>query len=291
MVPVLSRDELGQLAEEFNAMARQLRITGRPTMPACSGAQRTSQATIDSFPDPVLVVDPEGRVEMANPAAQQLFGIAARPNEAQPDVVWQPPEGLRAAAPGGPAEPADLPAARVRPRPSSFASAARTIAFCRAVLPIRDPFGHTLGAAVLLQDVTRFRLLDQVKSDLVATVSHELKTPLTSVRLALHLLLEETVGPLTPKQTELLLDARDNAERCWRWSTTCSTWPDWSEGRATSTCGRSSRPVCWTQPPRLFAPGRRQGRRVVVKVPKTCRTLPPTCAGSDTPWRTCWTMP
>jgi signal transduction histidine kinase len=81
------------------------------------------------------------------------------------------------------------------------------------VLPIRDPFGLTLGAAVLLEDVTRFRLLDQVKGDLVATASHELKTPLTSVRLALHLLLEETVGPLTPKQTELLLDARDNAER------------------------------------------------------------------------------
>jgi signal transduction histidine kinase len=48
---------------------------------------------------------------------------------------------------------------------------------------------------------------------LVATVSHELKTPLTSVRLVLHLLLEETVGPLTPKQIELLLDARENAER------------------------------------------------------------------------------
>ena len=65
----------------------------------------------------------------------------------------------------------------------------------------------------MLNDVTRFRLLDQFKSDLVATVSHELKTPLTAVRLAVHVLLEETVGPLTPKQTELLVDARDNAER------------------------------------------------------------------------------
>jgi len=61
--------------------------------------------------------------------------------------------------------------------------------------------------------VTRFRMLDQFKTDLVATVSHELKTPLTSVRLAVHVLLEEAVGPLTPKQTELLVDARDNAER------------------------------------------------------------------------------
>jgi signal transduction histidine kinase len=66
---------------------------------------------------------------------------------------------------------------------------------------------------VLLEDVTRFRLLDEVKSNLVATVSHELKTPLTSIRLVLHLLLEESAGPLAPKQTELLVDARDNAER------------------------------------------------------------------------------
>jgi signal transduction histidine kinase len=65
----------------------------------------------------------------------------------------------------------------------------------------------------VLQDVTRLRLLDEVKSNLVATASHELKTPLTGIRLAVHLLLEETVGPLTPKQTELLLDARDNSER------------------------------------------------------------------------------
>ena len=66
---------------------------------------------------------------------------------------------------------------------------------------------------MLLEDVTRFRLLDEVKSNLVATVSHELKTPLTSIRLVLHLLLEESVGPLVPKQMELLVDARDNAER------------------------------------------------------------------------------
>jgi signal transduction histidine kinase len=87
----------------------------------------------------------------------------------------------------------------------------------RAILPrilaIRDPYGNARGAAILLQDVTRLRLLDQVKSNLLATASHELKTPLTSIRLAVHLLLEEQVGPLTPKQTELLLDARENSER------------------------------------------------------------------------------
>ncbi len=48
---------------------------------------------------------------------------------------------------------------------------------------------------------------------MVSTVSHELKTPLTSVQMAIHLLLEEVVGPLTPKQVELLLAARQDSDR------------------------------------------------------------------------------
>ena len=48
---------------------------------------------------------------------------------------------------------------------------------------------------------------------MVSTVSHELKTPLTSVQMAIHLLLEELVGPLNPKQVELLLAARQDSER------------------------------------------------------------------------------
>jgi signal transduction histidine kinase len=222
VVPVLSRDEVGQLAEAFNVMARQLRYYRQTDYSRLLRAQRTSQATIDSFPDPVLVVDPEGRVELANPAAQRLFGVssAAPPDPAAGknadregvSVPWQPPGPLR--------EPLRDAISNQRPYlPEEFDRAVplrvdgQERSFLPRLLPIRDPYGSTLGAAVLLEDVTRFRLLDQVKSDLVATASHELKTPLTSIRLALHVLLEEAVGPLTPKQTELLLDARDSAER------------------------------------------------------------------------------
>ena len=81
------------------------------------------------------------------------------------------------------------------------------------VIGMRDEADRLFGAAVVLQDVTRFRLLDDVKSNLVSTVSHELKTPLTSVRMGLHLLLEERIGALNPKQTELLLAAREESER------------------------------------------------------------------------------
>jgi signal transduction histidine kinase len=213
LVPVLSRDELGQLAGAFNMMARQLRDYRRSSYSRLLRAQRTSQATIDSFPDPVLVVDSESHVEMANPAARRLLGVTApRDQQAADSVPWQPPEALH-----HPLEEALKKQVPYQPEGFDAVLAVRVEGQERFLLPhivsISDPFGHTLGAAILLQDVTRFRLLDQLKSNLVATVSHELKTPLTSVRLAVHLLLEETVGPLTPKQTELLLDARDNAER------------------------------------------------------------------------------
>jgi len=67
-----------------------------------------------------------------------------------------------------------------------------------------------------LYDVTRFRLLDAAKTNLVATVSHELKTPLTSVRMTLHILLEKIAGTLTTKQDELLQAARNDTERLLR---------------------------------------------------------------------------
>jgi two-component system, NtrC family, sensor histidine kinase KinB len=212
VVPVLSSDELGQLADEFNAMARQLRRYRQTDYARLLRAQRTSQATVDSFPDPVLVVDPDGLVEMANPAAQRLFGLRGRRADQPAEPAWHPPETLR--------EPLKEAIRDQRPYlPEEFDRAVllrvegHDHSYLPHIMPIRDPWGFTLGAAVLLHDVTRFRLLDQIKSDLVATASHELKTPLTSIRLAHHLLLEETVGPLTPKQTELLLDARDNTER------------------------------------------------------------------------------
>jgi two-component system, NtrC family, sensor histidine kinase KinB len=148
---------------------------------------------------------------MANPAARQVLGVSP-PLENETAVPWQPPEALR--GPVADALRVQRPfVTQAFDQTVTFRLANEDRAFLPQVLPIADPYGNTLGAAVVLTDVTRFRLLDQIKTDLVATVSHELKTPLTGVRLAVHLLLEETVGSLTPKQTELLLDARDNAER------------------------------------------------------------------------------
>jgi two-component system, NtrC family, sensor histidine kinase KinB len=212
LVPVTSDDELGQLAAAFNTMARQLREFRQSHKAQLIRAQQTSQATIDSFPDPVLVVDPQQQVEMANPVARRLLGVRPRGEGDGSPAVWQPPELLRQPLAEALRDQREyVPEGFVKLVVLQWGDQAQS--FLPRILPIRDSQGATLGAAVLLENVTRFRLLDEVKSNLVATVSHELKTPLTGIRLVLHLLLEEQIGPLTSKQLELVVDARDNAER------------------------------------------------------------------------------
>ena len=208
VVPVTTHDELGELAATFNAMAGTLRRYSQAGTERLVRAQRTAQATIDSFPDPVVVVDPDGVIERANPAACRLLGVTP---SSSGTVAWTPPPQIR-----GPL--ADVLGGLGDYLPTGveqtlcLRDGAHERFFLPRVLGMQGDTGP-LGAAVVLHDVTKFRLVDQLKSDMVATVSHELKTPLTSMQMAVHLLLEEAVGPLTPKQIELLLAAREDSDR------------------------------------------------------------------------------
>jgi two-component system, NtrC family, sensor histidine kinase KinB len=209
VVPVVTRDELGELASAFNKMSRTIREFREAGTARLLRAQQTAQATIDSFPDPVVVLDPAGSVERANPSARRILGVwPSTPDSAAP---WTPPPPLRAplaAVLGG--GPDSLPTGL--DNTLCVRDDGHERFFLPRVISIRGDDG-LLGAAVVLSDVTKFRLVDQLKSDMVSTVSHELKTPLTGVQMAVHLLLEEAVGPLTSKQTELLLAARQDSDR------------------------------------------------------------------------------
>jgi len=66
---------------------------------------------------------------------------------------------------------------------------------------------------LILKDVTEQLEHDELKRGVISTVSHQLKTPLTSIRMAIHLLLDEKVGTLTAKQQELLIAAQEDSDR------------------------------------------------------------------------------
>ncbi|HEY0945892.1 MAG TPA: ATP-binding protein [Opitutaceae bacterium] len=201
-VPVLSRDELGLLARVFNDMAAKLRAYRDAMREEVRRAQRTTEATLTATPDPVFVFSATGHIELRNPAATALALDGA---EFPPPLM----EAVQRVLASGQHE---LPMTYDRAVLLRVGREERH--FLPRILAVSDPMTGLQGAAVILQDVTKFRLLDDAKNNLVGTVSHELKTPLTSLRMALYLLLEKP--HLTPKQRDLLETARDDADRLLR---------------------------------------------------------------------------
>jgi signal transduction histidine kinase len=203
-VPVASTDEVGQLAQAFNKMAAKLRAYRQSTTEQILQAQQTTESALRAFPDPILVYSPEKTVQLRNAAAERFLHLIEVDLLSLGSLSVAVDQCLKGAA--------DF-------QPTSFDKAllvnldGEEKFFLPRVLAMRNESRVPIGVVVALQDVTRFRVADDVKTDLIATVSHELKTPLTSMQMAVYLLLEEKIGPLNPKQTEMLLAARNNSDR------------------------------------------------------------------------------
>jgi PAS domain S-box-containing protein len=217
-VPVVGNDEFAQLATTFNAMADRLDRYRRSSLGELLLAQQSAQAAIDSLPDPVVVFDANGEVLIVNRTAEALLGVGL--STGTKAVLEHLDAPLRTTIEQARAHVLSGKGAYA---PSGFEEAVRVSAdgegecyYLARATPVYGEAGGITGATVILQDVTRLHRFDQLKNDLVATVAHEFRTPLTSLRMAIHLCLEQRVGPLTDKQSDLLYTAREDCERLQR---------------------------------------------------------------------------
>jgi len=202
-----SRDEIGQLAEAFNEMAMSLREFRRSGQAKIFRIQQSIQQAFNNLPDVIAIVNPEGEVEVVTEAAREAFGL--RPNARIYDLPYrwmvtlfqESFKGVRGDS--SKEEPGII---------QQFVRGEERFYRPRAV-PILDSEKQPAGILLILRDVTQQLQQDEMKKGAISTVSHQLKTPLTSIRMAIHLLLEGKIGGLTSKQEELLIAAREDADR------------------------------------------------------------------------------
>jgi two-component system, NtrC family, sensor histidine kinase KinB len=212
-VTVEGKDEIAALATEFNTMANRLADYRSSSLGELLQAQQASQAVIDSLPDPVLVLDAAGAILNLNGAAETTLRLGA--GGTTPALSALDP-ALRAVVERVRAHVLSGKGAYV---PRGFEEAVRIDSpeGGRHLLPRASPLyseeGGVAGVTIVLQDVTRLMRFDELKNDLVATVAHELRTPLGSLRMAVHLCVEEAAGTLTEKQADLMFAARQDCER------------------------------------------------------------------------------
>ena len=202
-----SRDEIGRLSETFNEMASALRESRRSDQTKMIRIQRATEQAFNSLPDAVAIVDPGGRVEVATETARNIFSLNPDKRLHSLPYPWMSEiltEALRTGR--------TVVSKGKEKMIQRFVDGGEHY-FRPLAIPILDHNGQSTGIVFVLQDVTQEREQEELKKGVISMVSHQVRSPLTSIRMAIHLLLEEKVGGLTPKQTELLVAAREDSER------------------------------------------------------------------------------
>ena len=177
-VATISHDEIGMLGASLGRLGTE--IARRLAQASLSEARM--RAMITSMVEGVIAVDESDRVLFCNDAAREL--LDARGEQLEGQLVW---ERVRVAGFGALLEGARQERDLVQAELSVVRDGVNHI-FDAQATPFRG--GGAAGVVAVLHDITDLRRLENVRRDFVANVSHELKTPLTSIQAYVETLLD-----------------------------------------------------------------------------------------------------
>lgn len=205
-------DEYEELAMAFNSMANKLQEYENSNLDRIMSEKKRVETIINNMGDAVMGLDADSYILFANDKAIELIGYSKEeligryaPDIASHNSLFH--NVMQSLAGNSNDEQAYL---KIGEKDERY--------FTIETIPVPHIAGEmdqddNLGNIITLKNVTRFHELNQAKTDFISVVSHELKTPISSITMSLRLLGDDRVGDINQEQRELISSIKKDIRR------------------------------------------------------------------------------
>lgn len=212
-----AHDEFGNLARSFNTMAEKLQEYSDSNLDKLMMEKKRIETLINNMQDPAIGLDDKNRILFANEEALKITGLksvdiigktaseVALSNDLIRSLMQHLIEGYIE-------KPQETLKIYADSKESYFEKQVVPI----LILPTGEEEKKLIGSFVILRNVTAYKELDFAKTNFIAMVSHEFKTPIASMKMSLQLLENDSIGNLNEEQKQLVSSIKDDAKRLLR---------------------------------------------------------------------------
>lgn len=205
-------DEFGELAQSFNSMAQKLEEYNSSHVAKLMRQKKRIEALINSMSDVVIGLDEAMQVIFVNDEACKVLGLEEQEmvGKSSKDIAIYN-DLMRSLVKEIHSEQVDKELLKIiyNDKENFFDKQFLHI----EITPTGEEHKEIVGHVIILKNVTEFKELDAAKTHFIATVSHEFKTPIASMKMSLQLLKNEQIGILNDEQTILIDSIQDDAGR------------------------------------------------------------------------------